>query len=104
MKRFKTSHFAKSMTKSLQKNKSFAFSSTKCFQTKELWLSFVSKVFDFISRAKFLLKFNLALKEKGISSDLLNKNHREKIFVCDLTKIWQKENELTSFKRKCYCC
>jgi len=57
------------------------------FQTKDLWLSFVLKVFDFISRAKFLLKFNLALKEKGIPSDLLNKNHCEKIFVCDLPKI-----------------
>jgi len=36
------------------------------FQTKDLWLSFVLKAFDFISRAKFLLKFNLVLKEKKI--------------------------------------
>jgi len=57
------------------------------FKTKELWLSFLLKAFDFISRAKFLSKVNLVLKEKGISSDLLNKNHCEKIFVCDLPKI-----------------
>jgi len=44
-------------------------------------------VFDFISRAKFLLKFNLVLKEKGIASDLLNKKHCEKIFACGLPKV-----------------
>jgi len=34
------------------------------FQTKELWLSFVLKAFDFISGAKFLLKIHFVLKEK----------------------------------------
>jgi len=56
------------------------------FQTKELWLSFVLKAFDFISGAKFLLKIHLVLKEKEIASDLLNKNHCEKILFASFQK------------------
>ena len=83
----KTSYLSKGVTNPLLKIKSFTFNQQSGFQTKDLWLSFVLKVFDFISRAKFLLKFNLVLKEKGIASDLLNKKHCEKIFVCGLPKV-----------------
>jgi hypothetical protein len=85
------------------KIKSSTFNQQSGFQTKDLWLSFVLNVFDFISRAKFLLKFNLALIEKGIPSDLLNKNHCEKFLFSNLSKKKQ-QNDLTRFKRKCFCC
>ena len=49
-----------------RKTKVLIFHQQSGFQTKDLWLSFVLKAFDFISRAKFLLKFNLVLKEKKI--------------------------------------
>ena len=69
------------MTKPLTKNKSFAFNQQSGFQTKDLWLSFVLRAFDFISRAKFLSKINLVLQKKGFATDLLNKSHCEKILL-----------------------
>ena len=62
------------------------------FQTQDLWLSFVLKAFDFISRAKLFLKINLVLKEKGIASDLLNKTIAKRFYLHPFQKNSKKMN------------
>ena len=52
----KTSLLSKGVTISLPKNKNVAFQSTKCFQTKDLWLDFLLKAFEFTLRAKSFSK------------------------------------------------
>jgi len=61
----KTSSLSKGVTNSLPKNKSFAFQSTKCFQTKDLLAPFCFNRFDFTLKAKSFSKINLAIK-KGL--------------------------------------
>jgi len=57
------------------------FTQQSSLQTKEPWLNFVLKAFDFVSRAKFLSKINLVLQNEGFITDLLNKSHYEKILL-----------------------
>jgi len=90
MKRSKTSRLAKGMTKSLQKNKSFAFNQQSCFQTRDLWLSFVLKALISSREPNSFQKSTLSQRKKRIASDLLNKTIATRFYLHPFkkNKIW----------------
>jgi hypothetical protein len=79
MKFFKNKLSFKRCYQPSYKNQKFCLQPTKWISNQRFWLSFVLKAFEFYLESQIPFKNPPCLKRKGIDSDLLNKNHCEKI-------------------------
>jgi len=99
MKRFKASHLAKGMTKSLQKNKSFDFHSTKWFLKQRSLAQFCFKGLSFHLESQIPFKSQPCPKGERVASDLLNKTIAKRFYLHPLKKISKTKMNLQVSKK-----